>query len=266
LNSTDKGTPPRSKTQKNLTHDTWDNVRTSERSHENASQGSLVGEHPSLSGRTPNNISDCQETISKASEIGSSSPITPEISSPTMLRRNPEDSNSTDKALVVLTDLRHDPLYGKIVAHLQKDARLGSEGETTLGENLCSSIDLPSTQWSSRQKTAVFTSRGQENIRTIQQSGEYNQPTRTVHPAKRSRRALEGAGLNPGTLQDAIPSLLDADAFEDQTGVTGNPGLMDSIARPVLSVESSNIRSPRYNCGITDVSTAGEIQQSPILG
>jgi len=202
-----------------------------------------------------------------ASETGRSSPHPAGKFSPTMLRKYPwDDSKSTDTALVVLTDLRHDPLYGKTIAR-QQDIGLESRDGTTLGETLRSSADLPSTQWSSCQETAVPTSRKQENIRTLQQSGiEAYHLTRTVHPAKRSRRVLEEAGINSGVLQAAIPSLLNADAIEDRTGATGNPSSMDSLAGPVLRVEPSNIYSSRDKLGTTVVSTSGAMQQSPILG
>jgi len=134
-NGTGKGTPPHPKTQKNPTHDTWDNVSASKGSLDSESQGSLVGGHSLVSGsKTPSNISDRQKFISTASETGRCSH--PEGNfSPAVLREYQQDgSKSTDKALVVLTDLRHDPLYGKTIARLQKDIGLESNGRTTLGE------------------------------------------------------------------------------------------------------------------------------------
>jgi len=117
---------------------------------------------------TLSKITDCREPISTASETESSSHPEGKFS-PTMFREyQQEGSRSIDKARVVLTDLRHDPLYGKTITRRQKDTWLESKSKATLGKTSGSSLDLPRTQYSPCHDTASPAHRKQENSRTLQ--------------------------------------------------------------------------------------------------
>ena len=100
---------------------------------------------PPSDNQIPSN-SGCQGNIPKAPELGKSSP-NPQGRTATMLEGHPgAATSSTGKALVVLTDLRHDPLYGKMLANLQRDYRQDTRERTKLGDSFGSSADLPGTQ------------------------------------------------------------------------------------------------------------------------
>jgi len=260
------GTPPQPDITVGSTQMTWNNVSTSGDYHESGPPcQSVEKSSPPSDNQIPSN-SGCQGTSPKAPELGKSSP-NPQGRTATMLRRKPGvATSSTDKALVVLTDLRHDPLYGKMLADLQRDNRRDSRERTKLGYSFGSLADSPGTQWSSRWSTACPRSESQENIRTSQQPGsEVSDLTSAVHPAKRSRKALEETGMSPEVSQMAIPSLLNADANKGRTGGAGNP-MRDNCAGPDLLVKSSNISPLGDVSGITATSTREGTQQSPILG
>jgi len=262
----DSGTPPRPSTTVESTRKTWNNVSTC---------GDYLGSwplcqseeksSPPSDNQIPSN-SGSQGASPEVPESGNSSP-NPRETTATMLGRNPGLATSnTSKALVVLTDLRHDPLYGKMLANLQGSNRRDPSERTKLGYSLGSSADLPGTQWSSRGSTAGPRNKRWENIRTLQQPGsEVPDLTSAVHPAKRSRRALEETGMSPELSQSAIPSLSNADANKVGAGGVDNP-MRDSCASLDLSVKSSDISPSGDVFGNITASTHEGTQQSPILG
>ena len=176
-----------------------------EEPHESESQDpQVVGYSPSPGSTIPSHVPDYQEIISRASgsRTKTNSHHPTGKTSPILLGEHPHnDGKSTDKGLVVLTDLRYDPLYGNTIARLQ-DTELTPGDTTSSGKTLRSSIDLPSTQGPSERETAVLADRKRENLRTFQQSDmEDLDLIGTVHLADRSRRASGETGMSPEVSQ-----------------------------------------------------------------
>jgi len=264
LMESDHGTPPQSNTTVASTR-TWNNVSMAEDPPESWPFRQPVGRGQSSSDNQMSGNLGSQGFSPEAPVAGYSSPKPRETTS-TLLGRNPGvATNSTRKAVVVLTDLRHDPVYGKRLDNLHGDHWQVSGGKSILGSSGLST-DSPEAQWLPRESIAKSHGKKRENIRTIQQPGSkvLDLPS-AVHSAKRSRRASDETGACPEVLQLAIPSPLTADAYEIGAGGVDNP-MRDSCASLDSPVKSSNISPPGDAFGNTSASTHEGTQQSPILG